>query len=162
MASGTNTEDSADAGQATTEAATETVAPNTDSNQNGNAHFDKAAIVSALEGAGYRCSNDDCVKDESGLRLDIDVDKDSIDSQVEASQDGDIEAGFTTILNDLDCALGSFDFGGQSFGDIRSWAESNAAERDARQTFGDYEVHLENETDDGRAERSLDIEHVRS
>ena len=133
-------------------------------NQSGNsATFDQAAIRTALEGAGYNCSGDDCTKEENGLRLDIDFDNDSVDTQIEALQDNaGVEAGYAAVLGDLKAAIGDLDFGGNSYADIRSWAESNAAERDARETFGDYEVHLENETDDGRPERSLDIEHVRS
>lgn len=162
MASDANTTDSTDAGQAVTETGTETTGSDATSNQGSGAQFDTAAIVSALEGAGYQCTNDDCMKEENGLHLDIDVEHDSVDTQVEVIQDGDIEAGWTTILNDLESALGDFDFGGQTFTDIRSWAESNAAEREVRQNFGDYEVKIENDTDDRNPERSLDIEHIRS
>lgn len=162
MASDANTTDSTDAGQAVTETGTETTGSDATSNQGSGAQFDTAAIVSALEGAGYQCTNDDCMKEENGLHLDIDVEHDSVDTQVEVIQDGDIEAGWTTILNDLESALGDFDFGGQTFIDIRSWAESNAAEREVRQNFGDYEVKIENDTDDRNPERSLDIEHIHS
>lgn len=162
MASDANTTDSTDAGQAVTETGTETTGSDATSNQGSGAQFDTAAIVSALEGAGYQCTNDDCMKEENGLHLDIDVEHDSVDTQVEVIQDGDIEAGWTTILNDLESALGDFGFGGQTFTDIRSWAESNAAEREVRQNFGDYEVKIENDTDDRNPERSLDIEHIHS
>lgn len=162
MASDANTTDSTDAGQAVTETGTETTGSDATSNQGSGAQFDTAAIVSALEGAGYQCTNDDCMKEENGLHLDIDVEHDSVDTQVEVIQDGDIEAGWITILNDLESALGDFDFGGQTFTDIRSWAESNAAEREVRQNFGHYEVKIENDTDDRNPERSLDIEHIHS
>ncbi|WP_165242681.1 hypothetical protein [Corynebacterium lizhenjunii] len=139
----TTTSAAASSSAAPTSSASETAGSTTAATSGSAAHLINASgLRSNLTQAGYDCIDvDECVRSVGDAFLVIDFDEDSIESKIKNAGDN-LEELADTLISDIGVALGSRDYGGTTWTEIKDWSLDHL--EGGKTTLGRVELDHEN------------------